>query len=71
MVQDCNKELIDTLNVRTFPTFRFYVNGSQVDETRGAVIQEVASKVREGVRRERSRPGAGVKEPFNTWKAVG
>lgn len=45
VVQDCNKELIDTLNVRTFPTFRFYVNGSQVDETRGAVIQEVASKV--------------------------
>lgn len=34
-----------SLSIRAFPTFRFYLEGNQVDETRGANIQEVASKV--------------------------
>lgn len=34
------------LSIRAFPTFRFYLDGKQVDETRGANIQEVARKVR-------------------------
>ena len=34
-----------SLGVRAFPTFRFYLEGNQVDETRGANINEVASKV--------------------------
>lgn len=46
MVEDSNKELIMSLGVRAFPTFRFYLEGNQVDETKGANINEVASKVR-------------------------
>lgn len=46
VVEDSNKELIMSLGIRAFPTFRFYIDGNQVDETRGANIQEVASKVR-------------------------
>ncbi|CAN0480805.1 unnamed protein product, partial [Hapterophycus canaliculatus] len=46
VVEDSNKELIMSLSIRAFPTFRFYLEGNQVDETRGANIQEVASKVR-------------------------
>lgn len=45
VVEDSNKELIQSLSIRAFPTFRFYLEGNQVDETRGANIQEVASKV--------------------------
>ncbi|CAM9494640.1 unnamed protein product, partial [Ectocarpus fasciculatus] len=45
VVEDSNKELIQSLSIRSFPTFRFYLEGNQVDETRGANIQEVASKV--------------------------
>ncbi|CAM9371678.1 unnamed protein product [Pylaiella littoralis] len=45
LVQDTNKELMQTLSIGAFPTFRFYLEGSQVDETKGANIQEVASKV--------------------------
>ncbi|CAM9145971.1 unnamed protein product [Scytosiphon promiscuus] len=45
VVEDSNKELIMSLSIRAFPTFRFYLEGNQVDETRGANIQEVASKV--------------------------
>lgn len=46
MVEDYNKELVVELSIRAFPTFRFYLDGKQVDETRGANIQEVARKVR-------------------------
>lgn len=35
-----------SLSVRAFPTFRFYLEGSQVDETLGPNIQEIESKVR-------------------------
>eukprot|EP00752_Nemacystus_decipiens_P014348 g12765.t1 len=45
VVEDSNKELIISLGIRAFPTFRFYIEGNQVDETRGANINEVASKV--------------------------
>lgn len=46
VMQDTNQELMQTLSISSFPTFRFYLEGSQVDETKGANIQEVASKVR-------------------------
>lgn len=46
LVQDTNKELMISLGIQAFPTFRFYLEGRQVDETRGANIQEVAAKVR-------------------------
>lgn len=46
MVEDSNKELVIELSIRAFPTFRFYLDGKQVDEIRGANIQEVARKVR-------------------------
>lgn len=45
VVEDSNRELIVSLGVRAFPTFRFYIEGKQVDETRGANIAEVANKV--------------------------
>lgn len=46
VVEDYNKDLVIELSIRAFPTFRFYLDGTQVDETRGANIQEVARKVR-------------------------
>eukprot|EP00903_Cladosiphon_okamuranus_P006438 g6298.t1 len=45
LVQDSNQELMVSLGIKAFPTFRFYIDGNQVDETRGANINEVASKV--------------------------
>lgn len=46
MVHDTNQELMLELSVNSFPRFRFYLEGSQVDEIKGPNIQEVASKVR-------------------------
>lgn len=47
MMEDTNKELFFSLGVTAMPTFRFYLEGTQVDETCGAAIAEVANKVRQ------------------------
>lgn len=46
LVQDTHQELMQSLSITSFPTFRFYLEGAQVDETRGANIDEIAQKVR-------------------------
>lgn len=46
LVQDNHQELMQSLSITGFPTFRFYLEGAQVDETRGPNINEIAQKVR-------------------------
>lgn len=46
MMEDTNREFIVSIGVSAFPTFRFYLEGNQIDEIRGANIAEVAAKVR-------------------------
>ncbi|CAM9368889.1 unnamed protein product [Chrysoparadoxa australica] len=40
-----NRPLLQSLGVRSFPTFRLYISGQQVDEHRGASIPPLEAKV--------------------------
>ncbi|CAM9546982.1 unnamed protein product [Ascophyllum nodosum] len=57
VVEGSNKELLVELSIKAFPTFRFYLDGNQVDETRGANIQEVAKKVE--LHKKNAKPSFG------------
>ncbi|CAM9811809.1 unnamed protein product [Chrysoparadoxa australica] len=45
VVEDNNKDLIMALGIRSFPTFRFYLDGQQVDEMSGANPAGIEAKV--------------------------
>lgn len=53
-----NQELIQTLGIRGFPTFRFYINRTQVDEMVGANPMDLKSKI-ESLRPAAFNPFAG------------